>query len=252
MLIRYISDIHLEFRKPKFVKKWIQQIPVAQTNEICVLAGDIGNIHSGFESYDIFMKFISQTFKKTFVIAGNHEYYTHKYTINQTNDIMTSYFHQYTNITFLNNQSEIYDNYCFIGSTMWSNITDFRYKINDVSKILNFTCLDYNEINKKCVEFIQNCLFKNNNCIVITHHMPSESLIHSKYQTYDLQLYSKWFFCDMDAIIEQYKHTIKVWIYGHTHTPSVHLLHTVPIICNPIGYPNENKHHDLNKNININ
>ena len=249
MLIRYISDIHLEFIKPNVVKQFIEQIPLAQSNEICVLAGDIGIIHSALQSYDIFIKFISQTFKKTFVITGNHEYYNKKYTINQTNEIMTNYFDQYKNITFLNNQYEIYDNYCFIGSTMWSNITDFRYKINDISKIPQFNCLEYNELNKRCVDFIKDSLNKNDNCVVITHHMPSETLIHPKYQTYEFQLYSKWFFCDMDDIIKQNKDKIKVWIYGHTHTPSIHLIHNVPIVCNPIGYPNENKFHDLNKTI---
>ena len=249
MLIRYISDIHLEFFKPKAVKKLIELIPLAQPNEICVLAGDIGIIHSNLPNYDMFMKFISNTFKKTFVITGNHEYYCNKYTIDETNDIMTTYFKQYTNISFLNNQYEIYDNYCFIGSTLWSNITDFRYKINDVHKIPNFNCLKYNELNKFCVDFIKDSIEKNDNCVVITHHMPSESLIHPKYKTLELQLYSKWFFCDMDSIIQTNKNKIKVWIYGHTHMPSVNLIHNIPIVCNPIGYPNENKYNDFNKTI---
>ena len=62
MLIRYISDIHLEFFKPKAVKKLIELIPLAQPNEICVLAGDIGIIHSNLPNYGMFMKFISNTF----------------------------------------------------------------------------------------------------------------------------------------------------------------------------------------------
>ena len=249
MLIRYISDIHLEFLKPKVVKKLIENIPLAQPNEICVLAGDIGIITSSFDSYDIFMKFISETFQKTFVIAGNHEYYCKKYTIDEINEKMSEYFKQYSNISFLNNQCEIYDNYCFIGSTLWSNVTDIRYKTNDLSKIKNFNCLKYNEINKICVDFIKDSIGKNDNCVVITHYMPSESLIDPKYQTYDMQLYNKWFFCDMDSIIQDNKDKIKTWIYGHTHMPSVKKIHNIPVVCNPIGYPNENKNTDFSKTV---
>ena len=52
-----MPDVQLEFLKPKVVKKLIENIPLAQPNEICVLAGDIGIITSAFDSYDIFMKF---------------------------------------------------------------------------------------------------------------------------------------------------------------------------------------------------
>jgi predicted MPP superfamily phosphohydrolase len=233
MLIRYLSDLHLEFFKPKLIAKFIEQIPLPTPDEVCVLAGDIGIIHSAKESYNIFIKFISNNFKKTFVICGNHEYYSSRHNMEKT-------------------KCEIYENYCFIGSTMWSNITDFRYKINDVKNIPNFDCIKYNETNKICVDFLKDSISKNDNCIVITHHMPSESLIHPKYKTMDIQLYNKWFYCDMDDVIKNNNEKIKVWIYGHTHTPSSVLIHGVPIVCNPIGYPKENMYNDFNKIITLN
>jgi predicted phosphohydrolase len=251
MKIRYLSDLHLEFLKPKVVHKFLEQIPLPKSDEICVLAGDIGNIHRAKESYDIFMKFISKNFKKTFVITGNHEYYNDLHTIAKTDLIMTDYFKQFDNISFLNNTVELYDDHCFIGSTMWSNITDFRYKINDVKDIPNFDCIAYNELNTLCVDFLKDSIAKNDNCVVITHHMPSESLIHEKYKTYNMQLYNRWFYCDMDDIIKNNKEKIKVWIYGHTHTPSDSLIHEVPVVCNPIGYPKENTNSDFSKTIEL-
>ena len=167
MKIRYLSDLHLEFLKPTVVHKFLKQIPLPTSDEICVLTGDIGNIHRSKESYDIFMKFISKNFKKTFVITGNHEYYNNLHTIPQTNLIMTDYFKQFDNISFLNNTVEVYDNHCFIGSTMWSNIIDFRYKINDVKDIPNFNCSAYNELNTVCVDFLKESIGKNDNCVVI-------------------------------------------------------------------------------------
>jgi len=42
---------------------------------------------------------------------------------------------QFNNITFLYNSYEIYENYCYVGSTLWSNITNPEYVINDVYSI---------------------------------------------------------------------------------------------------------------------
>jgi hypothetical protein len=44
----------------------------------------------------------------------------------------------------------------------------------------------------------------------------------------------------MDAFIETHNQKIASWIYGHTHTPNSTTIHGVPMLCNPIGYPNEN------------
>ena len=67
MKLRYFSDLHLEFIKPNKIEHFIKRIPICK-DEICVLAGDIGN---PFQSnYDTFMKFISSNFKKSFIITG--------------------------------------------------------------------------------------------------------------------------------------------------------------------------------------
>jgi len=238
MKLRYFSDLHLEFIKPNKIQKFIKKIPIGSDDEICILAGDIGNPYK--YNYDVFMKFISQNFKKTFVIAGNHEYYNNSYTIDQINTYLTDYFSQFDTICFLNNSYQLYNNYCFIGTTLWSKIIEPIYNINDVYQILNFNYTMYNNLNSKSVAFLENTLQNNENCIVITHHVPSFSLIHKKYKTPDMLNYNQWFYCDMDKCIDVYHNKIKCWIYGHTHTPSNVIIHQTPFLCNPIGYPNEN------------
>jgi predicted phosphohydrolase len=241
MKIRYLSDIHLEFIKPNKLEKFIKKIPihVDSIDEICILAGDIGNPYTA--NYDIFMKFISKNFKKSFVIAGNHEYYNKKKTIIETTNFLNEYFNNFDNITFLNNSYEYYENYCFIGTTLWSNITDLSCEINDVNAIPNFNYIKYNELNKICVNFLEETLQNNDtHCVIITHHVPSYSLINDKYKTSEMINYNQWFYCDMDKFIETHKKKIKCWIYGHTHTPSNIIINEIPFLCNPIGYPNEN------------
>jgi predicted phosphohydrolase len=236
----------LEFIKPTHIESFIRNIPPGM-DEICICAGDIGNPYQ--PNYDIFMNFVNKNFKKTFVIAGNHEYYNKTKTIEETAFFLQNYFTKFENIRFLNNQFEIYENHCFIGTTLWSKITNPRYKINDVYEIPRFTYIQYNELHRLSVEFLEDALQNNNNCIVITHHLPSDSLTHVKYKNEMLLPYNQWFCCHLDELIETYKNKIKCWVYGHTHTVSTNTISGIPFLCNPIGYPDENYDVDFQKSI---
>lgn len=247
MKIRYMSDLHLEFLNSKQLDNFIKKIPSGM-DEICVLAGDIGNPYSS--NYDKFINYMSNHFRKIFIIAGNHEYYNKK-TIEETNLFMKEYFQKFNNITFLNNEYEMYDNYCFVGTTLWSKITNPLYKINDVYEIADFDYIKYNKLNELSIQFLENVVSNHTNCVIITHHMPSQKLIDVKYKTPSMAPYNQWFYCDMDEFIDKNKNNIKCWIYGHTHTKSNLLLNEIPFICNPIGYPNENKNINLSVTIEL-
>jgi predicted phosphodiesterase len=99
------------------------------------------------------------------------------------------------------------------------------------------------------VDFLEDALKNNDNCIIITHHIPSESLIDIKYKTRKMLPYNQWFYCDLDNLIKLNKNKIKYWIYGHTHMASIKIIDEIQFLCNPIGYPNENFTIDLNKTI---
>ena len=73
--IRYFSDLHLEFIPSNKIEEFIRGIPQG-IDEICILAGDIGNPYE--YNYGVFMKFINKNFIKSFIIPGNHEYYNKK------------------------------------------------------------------------------------------------------------------------------------------------------------------------------
>lgn len=246
MIIKYLSDLHLEFIKPHKMANFLRKITPSK-EEICVLAGDIGNPYQ--ENYNILMEYMNKNFKKTFIITGNHEYYNNY--IEETNEYLENYFQKYKNISFLNNKIEIYNDYCFIGSTLQSNITDPQYEINDVYFIKNFNYIKYNKLNENSVNFITNALKENTDkkSILITHHVPSYSLIDKKYKKLDMDKYNQWFYCNMDEIINNNKDNIKCWIYGHTHSTSNRLIDNIPFICNPIGYPGENSNINCNQSI---
>jgi predicted phosphohydrolase len=248
MKIRYFSDLHLEFLKTNQIERFIQQIPPG-LDEICVLAGDIGNPYE--PNYNIFIKFISKNFKKSFIIAGNHEYYNKKKNMTQIIEFLTTKFENFDNISFLNNNYEIYENHCFIGTTLWSQITKPHYEINDVYQIKDFNHIKYNRLNTLCVNFLNDAISMNPDMdfVIITHHVPSNDLIDIEYKTPMMAPYNQWFYCDLNDFIEKNKDKIKCWIYGHTHTPSTNLIHGVHMLCNPIGYPEQHSRADFSKTI---
>jgi DNA repair exonuclease SbcCD nuclease subunit len=240
--LRYLSDLHTEFIKPNKIKHLLNKIQKTTEDEICVLAGDIGNPYKS--NYDEFMSYINKTFIKTFVISGNHEYYGNLKTTDETDTYLMNYFKKYENISYLNNSYEEYRGYRFIGTTLWSKIDDVNYEINDTSKIYDLSILKYNKLHTDSVDFLNNTLKNNNstkNNIIISHHLPSYDLIHEKYKTIDMEPYNQWFASNLNNLIENNQNNICYWIYGHTHTPSVKYINNIPFICNPIGYPNENE-----------
>lgn len=236
--LRYFSDLHLEFIRPNKMSSFIKKINPG-FDDICILAGDIGNPYQ--ENYDTFMNFISENFRKTFVISGNHEYYNKTKTIEETNEYLRKYFQKFKNISFLNNSCEYYENQCFIGTTLWSKILKPQYEINDIHCIPDFDYIKCNRLNMMNIDFLHDALEKNDNCIVITHHMPSYDLLHPKYITPSIAPYNQWFCNNLNDLIRQKMTKIDCWIYGHTHTPSYQKIYNIPFACNPIGYPNENK-----------
>lgn len=268
MRIRYLSDLHLEFIKPNQIQNFIKRIVplkyhqyqqtsndtandtasnITDNTEVLVLAGDIGNPYQ--ENYHIFMQHVSKNFKKTFCIAGNHEYYGKK-KMEETREHLKTYFKQYDNISFLDNQVEMYENYRFIGTTMWSHVSNPEYEINDVYSIPGLNYKTYNKMNEECLEFLNKTLettetTKNN--IIITHHQPSYLLVDRKYKEPKMNPYNQWFYCDMDNFIIKNSDKITCWIYGHTHTALNSFVNSVPTYCNPVGYPGENTNVDYEK-----
>ena len=246
MRIQYISDIHLEFLHIGKIQKLMYNIqPHA---EICVLAGDIGNPLHKNDHYKTFLLDVSTKFKKTFVIAGNHEFYG-----NPVNETISSLQHtcdNIPNISFLNNSFEDYEGFRFIGSTQWTKIHDRQYTINDINNIQGLTVNKYNALHLESVNFLQNtlteCRINNRKSIVITHHLPIYELTNEKYRNDFFVKYSQWFNADLDELIKKNKAIISGWIYGHTHSRSVQTHHDVVFYCNPIGYAGENTYSDVN------
>jgi predicted phosphodiesterase len=248
MKIQYISDIHLEFYKDDFKFKLIPSAPI-----LC-LCGDIG--YPSNLNYINFLKWCSENYKKIFLITGNHEYYDTT-SVEETDRIIEELIKPFTNITFLNNKVEKYEELTFVGCVLWSEIP-LRIKkheikfFNDFKKIkldnnIFLTKETYNLLHQKDLQFLKDALKNNKNIICLTHHMPSYKMIHKQYEYCE---YNFLFASFLDYLI---KDNVKVWLCGHSHVHITININNVICTLNPFGYPDEHCRSSdcLNKTITI-
>ena len=244
MKIRYLSDLHLECIKPvvpgfsaKYahstaaglqrrsnLAQFIRKIPPGPT-EVAVLAGNVGNPRE--YSYGVFMEYMNTNFKRTFVVAGNREYYGSS--ISETDKLLKTELNRFANIRLLQNEFEIYEGRCFLGTTLWPKMTYASPPPSDILRHSYETLSTSGRPGSRLINgfsWLKETLSENENCVVITHYAPSASLIAGKCKTTG----------DLDDLILQNKDKIKCWIYGHMHSPSVKNIGGVPMLCNPVRY----------------
>jgi len=255
MKIQYISDIHLEY---------LSEIPqIYPIGDVLVLAGDIGHPFSSI--YKNFLIDMNNKFKKVFLITGNHEFYSlvnlhwgvpnwnqnDNKTMEEIDDKIKLIILEYNlnNITYLDDSYEDYEGFRFCGTTLWSKIIDQKYLNNDMTMIKNMNIEFRNELFNNSYEFINGIINDSNlPIIMITHHLPSYDLINSVYKTEEYINYSQ---CYASNCNQLFKDPIKIWIFGHTHKVCNKEINEIKFLCNPIGYPNENKITDFNKVIEV-
>lgn len=245
--VQYISDIHLEFMHIKKIESITRKIiPV---HPILILCGDIDNPFS--KGYNFFIQEMSNKFEKVFLISGNHEYYGGK-SIEETEIQIKNIVKDYKNVSYLQNSYEDYKGIRWIGTTLWTNVIETEYKINDIYSIKNMSIETYNNLHKQSVDFLTKILDETeNNCIIITHHLPSYKLINESFLDSKVSMYNQWFAGSLDDIIIKYNDKIRGWFYGHTHIPLDIIIHKVNTYCNPIGYKGENPKKEYNKYTNV-
>ena len=234
MKIQYCSDLHLEF---PLNKEFIELNPIVPVGDILILAGDI----VPFENMDFakdFFRFCSDNFKKTYWIAGNHEYY------HAALDGRVSTFKEeiIKNVFLVNNYTIEREDLRIIFSTLWTKVSPemafFVQKgLNDYRIIRDgnslFSVDRCNDLFEENISYI-NSAVKNDNKhnIVVTHHVPTYQHYPSEYLKSKI---NEAFAVDLDHFIET--NSIHSWVFGHHHRNILPFkIGVTNMLTNQLGY----------------
>lgn len=238
MIIRYLSDLHLE------VGSFILPEMLDDSITTLVLAGDICTVYK-YKKLENFLINCSNQFKEVIYIAGNHEFYHLDY--HETIETLISMCKPIFNIFFLHNNMVTIDGISFIGSTLWSDFNESDPRtVEDCQNFMNdFKLIKYEDkifnpyIARNIHEYSKKYLFetiieeklKGNKVVIVTHHGLSPKSIHPKYR---LSTINGAFYSDLEE--EIIAHKPDCIIQGHTHESFIYRLGNSMVYVNPRGY----------------
>lgn len=248
MAIRLISDLHHEF-----LDQPVSVFPLVVPNDvvtICVLAGDIG--YPSDPKLKQFLINTTENFDHTIMVAGNHEYYSKE--VKSMDEIKQS-LHRLcleTGTIFLDQGEyhvQLHDkSYVrFIGCTLWSKIksdcqclvervmNDFKYIHTNNDEELSVNV--YNQLHLKDKNWLTRTIPSTIPTVVITHHLPSNDLVHPYYRKHPMTTAGCFSSCCEYTLAPN----VVGWLCGHSHLgyhAKIGKFQT-PCWLNPRGYPGE-------------
>jgi len=216
-IFQIVSDIHLEKNCSNVVFK---KLLFNNASEL-IIAGDLITFNRKNKIKDFF-EVISSEYNNIYYVLGNHEFLYSKHNFNDTINAYYDITTMFKNVHLLNDNFIVNNSLKIYGTTLWTNPFDHNKetKNNERYNIIN-------ELHNKSKELI---LQEDNIDILITHHLPSYTLIDKKYENFtNKHLYAS----SSDDLIKK----CKIFIHGHTHKRHDKIIDNVNVICNP--YVNE-------------
>lgn len=228
------SDLHLEFRKRLDFNTFL---PKQESADYLILAGDICPVIEG--SYKSLLEYCNRTWKKTFVVSGNHEYYgSGKEDADAAIRVICG---PLENIVYLHKETYRFGDLSILGTTLWSDpgtskgIND-RHAINDVDSTIIAGW--HHDESAWLDENISKEREAGQNILCITHHMPSYILIAPGWEGNPI---NACFASNLDHLVAKCKY----WVCGHTHTRMQKVISGCEVLINPRGYPGESTYEPM-------
>lgn len=245
MKIQYCSDLHLEFPENK---EFLKANPLKVEGEVLVLAGDIVPF-AVLAKHNDFFDYLSDNFKYTYWLPGNHEYYRFDITdkCGTLNEKIRS------NVFLVNNISVVHDNVRLIFSTLWTKIRDeYQWQIekglSDFHVIkykgYRFSADRYNMLHVESLKFIEDELNKEifGKTVVATHHVPTFLNYPIKYKG---DVLNDAFAVELFDLIET--KGPDYWIFGHHHDNTIDFeIGKTRMRTNQLGYVKYGEHRFFN------
>lgn len=232
--IQYASDFHLEFYDKQAFPHLLR--PCAR---LLALAGDIGR--PDHRLYPAFFEWAHDKWDHIFVVAGNHEFYNKKpyekwryappQTMEQRLDMCREICSKWPNVHFMEKDQVYLPEYntAILGTTLWTKIeqedmptalhtmNDYNLiaRVDDQGGARRFGPFDCTHLHKESVQWLDARIHEweeqQKHVVVLTHHMPTYSLIADQYKGHPAN------FCFTTNLDHMLRSPIRAWICGHSH-----------------------------------
>ena len=237
MKIAYGSDFHFEFIYYREVPKIIESWEFEEKTDLIIIAGDL---HVGASAVMNILELINRMHDIPILyVPGNHEYYGSSF--EKENNIFRKNFDTIDGVTIFRSDSVIIDEITFLGCAgnidgSWQDIYQYKHgALNDFHQISDFE--NHDVYGRREHNFLEEVMRDTEMpMIAITHTMPSPKCISEKYKG---SVLNPCFANDWEDLI--FNHKPLFWICGHTHDKFELKIDETMVMCNPVGYPHENK-----------
>lgn len=239
--IQYCSDLHLEFPENK---KFLKLHPLQPIGDVLVLAGDIVPF-AIMDKHKDFFSYVSDNFKTTYWLPGNHEYY--HFDVADKCDVLNEKIK--SNVFLVNNTAVVHENTKMIFTTLWTKLSashqwQIERAMNDFHLIKykknRFSAECYNQLHEESMAYIKLVLeeSKEEKSVIFTHHCPTFLNYPEQYKG---DLLNEAFAVELFDLIKS--SNISYWVYGHHHSniPAFNIGNT-KLITNQLGYVHYNEH----------
>jgi len=220
MRVYVCSDLHCEFHKDGGLQLINEVLSEA---EVVIVAGDLAvgkGLHAALE-------LLAGKYPRVVYVAGNHDYYRSSLEeVEETRQTLSL-----TNVHWLENEVAQINGVRFVGCTLWFgwHRPDLEREISDFHVIAGIRQWVHRK-NKESLQFLDENVTPES--IVVTHHLPSNHSIVTRYQG---SLLNCFFVCpEAEEIL--LSRSPRLWIHGHTHDSVDYRLGATRVICNPFGY----------------
>lgn len=242
MRVWVLSDLHLEIApldRPL-------EVPDA---DVCVMAGDLCR---GAATGVRYLSALLKGRMPGIYVAGNHEYWGSS--IAEEIEDGRKAASERPGIHFLENEAVILERVTFIGCTLW---TDFRIqghrelammhareRMNDYRRVplrkwpwKRFVPEASARLHDQSRAFIASALDGiTERSVIVTHHLPHPRSVPHRFEG---DLANAAYASDLSDLIESGRPSL--WVHGHTHDSCDYRVGPTRVVCNPRGYPGENR-----------
>ena len=231
MKVQLLSDLHFEFL-PDRGRAFVKTLDPSDV-DVLILAGDLTIGRGLADALDL----LCEKYASALVIylPGNHEYYGCSRVFVQT--VLALAESRNENLYVLNPGVVDLDGVRFVGATLWFPFDSlnqiYEKHLSDFSEIRGFASWVYEAHSAELTYLRENVRPGD---VVITHYIPCGVLVADEYVGSEL---NRFFVGGAETVVDENQPA--VWCYGHTHTSLDWVRGRTRFLCNPLGYPHENR-----------